>query len=85
MGYPEVLSALGDPTRRKLFETLRERPMTVGQLAQDQLVSRPAASQHLKVSDGLSAYGAEIARRMKQQNHQRGESNEEVYASAFRF
>ncbi len=100
MAYAEVLSALADPTRRHIFEAMREQPKTVGELAEDQPVSRPAVSQHLKVlefarlvsvepqgnrrlysirrdglddlrqylesfwSDALSAYGAEIARRM---------------------
>ena len=42
MGYPEVLSALADPTRRSIFEPLREHSKTVGQLAENQPVSRPA-------------------------------------------
>jgi DNA-binding transcriptional ArsR family regulator len=47
--YARVLSALGDPTRRHIFEALRGRPKTVGELAKRQPVSRPAVSQHLKV------------------------------------
>lgn len=101
MAYAAVFSALADPTRRHIFEALRERPKSVGELAKEQPVSRPAVSQHLRVleaaklvsveprgnrrlylikcdglddlrqylesfwSDALSAYGAEIARRMK--------------------
>ncbi len=101
MTYAAVFSALADPTRRHIFEALREQPKSVGELAKDQPVSRPAVSQHLRVleaaklvsvepqgnrrlylikrdglddlrqyldsfwSDALSAYGAEIARRMK--------------------
>ena len=101
MTYAAVFSALADPTRRHIFEALREQPKFVGELAKDQPVSRPAVSQHLRVleaaklvsvepqgnrrlylikrdglddlrqylesfwSDALSAYGAEIARRMK--------------------
>ncbi len=49
MAYANVLTALADPTRRHIFEALRERPQTVGQLAAGQPVSRPAVSQHLKV------------------------------------
>ncbi len=49
MAYAEVFTALADPTRRHIFEALRERPQTVSQLAADQPVSRPAVSQHLKV------------------------------------
>ena len=51
MAYAEVLSALADPTRRHIFEALREQPKTVGELAEGQPVSRPAVSQHLKVLD----------------------------------
>jgi DNA-binding transcriptional ArsR family regulator len=43
------LSALGDPTRRAIFERLSERPRAVGELASELPVSRPAVSQHLKV------------------------------------
>ncbi len=100
MAYAEVFTALADPTRRHIFEALREAPQTVGQLAEAQPVSRPAVSQHLRVlesahlvnvqpsgnrriysirregledlrsyldtfwSDVLSAYSAEIGRRV---------------------
>jgi DNA-binding transcriptional ArsR family regulator len=43
------LGALGDPTRRTIFERLAERPRAVGELARELPVSRPAVSQHLKV------------------------------------
>ena len=43
------LTALGDPTRRAIFERLAERPQAVGELARELPVSRPAVSQHLKV------------------------------------
>jgi DNA-binding transcriptional ArsR family regulator len=49
MAYAEVFTALADPTRRQIFEALREQPRTVGELAAGQPVSRPAVSQHLKV------------------------------------
>jgi DNA-binding transcriptional ArsR family regulator len=45
----ERLEALGDPTRRAIFERLGERPLAVGELARELPVSRPAVSQHLKV------------------------------------
>ena len=45
----EGLTALGDPTRRAIFERLAERPRAVGELAGELPVSRPAVSQHLKV------------------------------------
>jgi DNA-binding transcriptional ArsR family regulator len=43
------LSALGDPTRRTIFERLADRPQAVVELARELPVSRPAVSQHLKV------------------------------------
>jgi DNA-binding transcriptional ArsR family regulator len=42
-------TALGDPTRRAIFERLVDRPRAVGELASELPVSRPAVSQHLKV------------------------------------
>jgi len=42
-------TALGDPTRRAIFECLVERPRAVGELAREFPVSRPAVSQHLRV------------------------------------
>jgi DNA-binding transcriptional ArsR family regulator len=45
----EALHALGDPTRREIFERLSQSPLAVGQLAQELPISRPAVSQHLKV------------------------------------
>lgn len=44
-----ALGALGDPTRRAIFELLTARPSAVGELAERLPVSRPAVSQHLKV------------------------------------
>ena len=43
------LDALGDRTRRRVFELLRDGPRSVGGLAADLPVSRPAVSQHLRV------------------------------------
>jgi DNA-binding transcriptional ArsR family regulator len=45
----DALTALGDPTRRAIFEHLADRPRAVGELASELPVSRPAVSQHLKV------------------------------------
>jgi len=44
-----ALAALGDPTRRAIFESLARGPKAVGQLARELPVSRPAVSQHLRV------------------------------------
>ncbi len=48
-GVLGALGALGDPTRRAIFESLVERPSAVVELAAHLPVSRPAVSQHLKV------------------------------------
>jgi DNA-binding transcriptional ArsR family regulator len=44
-----VLVALGDPTRRDVFERVAAQPQSVSELAAALPVSRPAVSQHLKV------------------------------------
>jgi DNA-binding transcriptional ArsR family regulator len=41
--------ALGDSTRWAIVELLAARPRTVGEVAAELPVSRPAVSQHLKV------------------------------------
>jgi DNA-binding transcriptional ArsR family regulator len=43
------MDALGDGTRREIFERLALRPHPVGELARELPVSRPAVSQHLRV------------------------------------
>jgi DNA-binding transcriptional ArsR family regulator len=48
----ECFTALGDPTRRAIFERLADQPQAVGELARELPVSRPAVSQHLKVLKG---------------------------------
>lgn len=47
MTYARALDCLGDPTRRSVFERLRAGPLSVGEIARDMPVSRPAVSQHL--------------------------------------
>jgi DNA-binding transcriptional ArsR family regulator len=42
-------TALGDPTRRAIFERVAAGPSAVGELARGLPVTRPAVSQHLKV------------------------------------
>jgi DNA-binding transcriptional ArsR family regulator len=43
------LTALGDPTRRTIFELIAERPRTVAEITRQMPVSQSAVSQHLKV------------------------------------
>ena len=59
-------NALGDSTRRAIFERLVERPRAVGELAGDLPVTRPAVSQHLRVlkDAGLVFDRAEGTRRV---------------------
>jgi DNA-binding transcriptional ArsR family regulator len=47
--YESVLEALGDKTRRQIVQCLRKRPASVGEIAAQIPVSRPAVSQHLRV------------------------------------
>ena len=44
-----IISAFADPTRRSVFERLRDGPRSVGEIARGLPVTRPAVSQHLKV------------------------------------
>ena len=62
------LGLLGDPTRRAIFELLARRPCSVGELARQLPVSRPAVSQHLRVlkDGGLVVRRAEGTRRVYQ-------------------
>ncbi len=63
-GHP--LDALGDPTRRQVFELLRPGPRSVGHLAAALPVSRPAVSQHLRVLEdaGLVTHRREGTRHL---------------------
>jgi DNA-binding transcriptional ArsR family regulator len=44
-----AMAALGDPTRLRIVELLGERERSVGELAAEFPVSRPAISKHLRV------------------------------------
>ncbi|MDT4920179.1 MAG: hypothetical protein QOI15_1081 [Pseudonocardiales bacterium] len=48
-GSSPGFEALGDATRLAIVELLAARPRTVGDVAAELPVSRPAVSQHLKV------------------------------------
>src|SRR5437763_11703901 len=49
MANADSMTALGDPTRRAIFERLAAGPSSVGAVAAGMPVSRPAVSQHLRV------------------------------------
>jgi len=68
----EALTALGDPTRRAIFECLASGPRAVGQLASELPVSRPAVSQHLRVlkEAGLVTNRSDGTRRIYQIHRQ---------------
>src|SRR5215813_6477469 len=44
-----VFRALADPTRRRVLELLRTRPMSAGELAEHFVVSKPTMSAHYAV------------------------------------
>ena len=66
MAYELALNALGDPTRRLIFDRLRAGPSSVASLSAGLPVSRPAVSQHLKIlkAAGLVTDQAQGARRV---------------------
>ena len=66
------MDALGDPTRRAIFERLANGPKAVGEIADELPVSRPAVSQHLKVlkQAGLVVDRAQGTSRLYQLNPQ---------------
>lgn len=45
----QVFKALSDPTRRRVLQLLRERPMTAGELADHFDLSKPTMSAHFSV------------------------------------
>ena len=61
-----ALTALGDRTRREIFERLANGPRSVGEIAHGLPISRPAVSQHLQrlKEAGLVSDHAEGARRV---------------------
>lgn len=55
-----VFDALGEPVRRQIVDLLRDGPRSVGDLARELPVGRPAVSKHLKVLShaGLADHAA---------------------------
>ena len=49
MAYEQALLAAADPTRQRILAALTAGPRTVGDIAAQVPVSRPAVSQHLKL------------------------------------
>ncbi len=75
----DTFTALADPTRRRIIETLAAGETSFGDLAERFEMSRPAVSQHLKVlkEAGIVAARAEAQRRIYRLND---ESLDEVEA-----
>ena len=63
-------AALADPTRRRIFERIARRPVSVGAIAEEMPVSRPAVSQHLKILQhaGLVTHDRDGTRRLYRLN-----------------
>ena len=70
------LDALGDATRRAIVDRLLRGPVSVGKLAEEFPVSRPAISQHLRVLKQASLVSDRVegTRRVYQLNPQGFES-----------
>jgi DNA-binding transcriptional ArsR family regulator len=66
----EALGLLGDPSRRAIFELLARHPCSVGELARQLPISRPAVSQHLRAlkDGGLVVSESEGTRRVYRLN-----------------
>jgi DNA-binding transcriptional ArsR family regulator len=65
-----IFKALADPTRRKVLQLLRRRPMTAGELSERFTVSKPTMSAHfavLREADLVEAHkqGTTITYRLK--------------------
>jgi DNA-binding transcriptional ArsR family regulator len=62
------LGLFGDPTRRAIFELLARHPWSVGELAKQLPVTRPAVSQHLRLlkDGGLVVSRSQGTRRVYQ-------------------
>ena len=65
-----TLSALAEPTRRRVVDLLRERPRRAGEIAEAFGMSRPAMSRHLRV---LRTHG------LIEEKRERGDARARVY------
>ena len=63
-------TALADPTRRRIFERIARKPVSVGAIAEELPISRPAVSQHLRILQhaGLVAHERQGTRRLYRLN-----------------
>ncbi|MBR2052590.1 MAG: winged helix-turn-helix transcriptional regulator [Clostridia bacterium] len=49
MGLQTTLSAIADPTRRKILKLLKKSALPAGEIASKFEISAPAVSKHLKI------------------------------------
>lgn len=49
MGLQTTLSALADPTRRKILKLLKQNALSAGEISNQFKISAPAISKHLKI------------------------------------
>jgi DNA-binding transcriptional ArsR family regulator len=64
----DAFDAIRDPTRRRMLELLRDRPLAATQLAAAFPVSQPAISRHLRVlreADLVRVRGDDADRRLR--------------------
>jgi DNA-binding transcriptional ArsR family regulator len=54
-----VFKALADPTRRKILQLLKARPMTAGEISEHFEVSKPTMSAHFAVLREAELVGSE--------------------------
>ena len=66
--FEDPFAALGDPNRRRIVELLAARSRSVGELADEMPISRPAVSRHLRLlkQAGLVSEAADGTRRIYQ-------------------
>ena len=54
-----VFKALADPTRRRILQLLKERPMHAGEIAEHFAISKPTLSAHFTVLREAELIGSE--------------------------
>lgn len=72
----DVFQAIADPTRRDIIDLLRDRPLSINEVADEFDISRPAISRHIKIlnecgvvvirNEGRKRYCRTNARKLKE-------------------
>lgn len=84
MTYGDVIVALADPTRRRIFESLRHGARSVTKIAADVPVSRPAVSQHLRIlQDAKLVVGTPVGNTRQYRIDPEGISQLQTYLNSF--